>query len=151
MRLEYAPDRSPTSFSNGGGFLNGSFSNIARSRSACGFKPEARSFFASFWACLVKTSVHFSDGTGRTGRILNILFLVQKNLLSTPILYLSRAIIRDKAAYYSRLNAITARGEWEPFILYMVNAVRQGKSKLFVNKRLLPLLLAESETWQPFQ
>jgi len=100
---------------------------------------------------LVKTSVHFSDGTGRTGRILNILFLVQKNLLSTPILYLSRAIIRDKAAYYSRLNAVTARGEWEPFILYMVNAVRQGKSKLFVNKRLLPLLLAESETWQPFQ
>jgi Fic family protein len=50
---------------------------------------------------LVKTSVHFSDGTGRTGRILNILFLVQKNLLFYADPYLSRAIIRDKAAYYS--------------------------------------------------
>ena len=52
----------------------------------------------------------FSDGNGRTGRILNILFLVQERLLSSPVLYLSRAIIRDKAAYYSRLNAVTANG-----------------------------------------
>ena len=172
----------------------------------------------------------FSDGNGRTGRILNILFLVQERLLSSPVLYLSRAIIRDKAAYYSRLNAVTANGAWEPFILYMVNAVgetaawthrritlvkqlldetaafmrerlgviysreladllfvwpycrisnlvdagiaqrqtatryldtlaeagildtvRQGKTKLFVNKRLLGLLLTEAEEWQPFK
>lgn len=65
----------------------------------------------------------FADGNGRTGRILNILFLVERGLLGTPILYLSRHIIAHKSAYYERLLAVTAAGAWEPWILFMLEAV----------------------------
>jgi Fic family protein len=65
----------------------------------------------------------FSDGNGRTGRILNLLFLVEQELLELPVLYLSRAIIRKKADYYRLLLAVTTRGAWEDWILYMLRAV----------------------------
>ena len=65
----------------------------------------------------------FTDGNGRTGRILNLLFLVEQELLDLPVLYLSRAIIRRKADYYRLLRAVTADGAWEDWILYMVRAV----------------------------
>jgi Fic family protein len=55
----------------------------------------------------------FSDGNGRTGRILNLLLLIERELLELPVLYLSRAIIRQKADYYRLLLAVTARGAWE--------------------------------------
>lgn len=67
----------------------------------------------------------FHDGNGRTGRILNILFLVEKGLLKIPVLYLSRFIIENKNDYYRLLNAVTASGEWEPWILYMLKAVEE--------------------------
>jgi Fic family protein len=65
----------------------------------------------------------FTDGNGRTGRILNILFLVERQLLEIPVLYLSRYIIEKKAAYYAGLRAVTENGEWERWILYMLAAV----------------------------
>jgi Fic family protein len=65
----------------------------------------------------------FTDGNGRTGRILNLLFLVEQGLIDLPILYLSRAIIRSKSDYYRLLRRVTSDGEWEPWILYMLNAV----------------------------
>jgi Fic family protein len=64
----------------------------------------------------------FIDGNGRTGRILNILGLVQDRLLDLPTLYLSRHILRTKADYYRLLLGVTARGEWEPWILYILKA-----------------------------
>jgi len=67
----------------------------------------------------------FTDGNGRTGRVLNLLYLVDKGLLDIPVLYLSRHIIRNKPAYYDRLFAVTAKGAWEPWILYMLDAVRE--------------------------
>jgi Fic family protein len=67
----------------------------------------------------------FSDGNGRTGRILNLLILVEKGLLSAPILYLSRYIIRHKADYYRLLQAVTAHAQWEPWILFMLAAVTE--------------------------
>lgn len=67
----------------------------------------------------------FTDGNGRTGRIINLLFLIEQGLLETPILYLSRYIIRNKASYYSHLLAVTTRQQWEPWILYMLDAVEQ--------------------------
>lgn len=67
----------------------------------------------------------FSDGNGRTGRILNILFLIEKELLDIPILYLSRYIISQKTAYYNGLNQITEAGAWEPWILYMLQGLEQ--------------------------
>lgn len=66
----------------------------------------------------------FSDGNGRTGRILNLLYLVNQDLLSHPVLYLSKYIIENKDDYYYRLGAVTQRGDWKSWLLYMMNAVK---------------------------
>ena len=71
-------------------------------------------------------SIHpFYDGNGRTGRILNILYLVKENLLANPILYLSRFINQNKADYYRLLQSVRDTGEWEPWILYMLEGIEQ--------------------------
>lgn len=76
-------------------------------------------------------SIHpFYDGNGRTGRIVNILYLVTSGLLDLPILYLSRYITHNKAEYYERIQAIrNATGDnsaqWEEWILYMLRGVEQ--------------------------
>lgn len=71
-------------------------------------------------------SIHpFYDGNGRTGRILNILYLVSKNLLDLPVLYLSRYFIRNKAEYYQQLQAVRDTGNREPWLLYMLEGVIQ--------------------------
>jgi len=67
----------------------------------------------------------FVDGNGRTGRILNLLTLVQAGLLEIPVLYLSRYIIQNKAEYYRRLRAVTERGDWEGWLLFMLTAVEE--------------------------
>lgn len=67
----------------------------------------------------------FPDGNGRTGRILNILYLVDKGLLNLPVLYLSRYIIDHKAAYYDGLRRVTEEGAWQDWVLYMLDAVEQ--------------------------
>lgn len=67
----------------------------------------------------------FTDGNGRTGRLLNLLILVQLGLLELPVLYLSRAIIRSKSDYYRLLLGVTTHARWEDWILYMLNAVAQ--------------------------
>lgn len=69
-------------------------------------------------------SIHpFYDGNGRTGRIINILYLVLKNLLNLPILYLSRYIIENKLEYYQLLQKVRDEDLWVDWILYMVKAV----------------------------
>jgi Fic family protein len=71
-------------------------------------------------------SIHpFYDGNGRTGRIINILYLVLQELLSLPTVYVSRYIIKNKAEYYSRLQAVRDSGDWENWILYMLDAIEQ--------------------------
>ena len=65
----------------------------------------------------------FSDGNGRTGRILNLLYLIECRLLDLPTLYLSRHILRTRGDYYRLLERVTTHGEWEPWILYMLTAV----------------------------
>ncbi len=67
----------------------------------------------------------FSDGNGRTGRILNILYLIEMGLLETPVLYLSRYIIEHKSDYYSGLRRVTEDNAWEPWILFLLRAVEQ--------------------------
>lgn len=67
----------------------------------------------------------FTDGNGRTGRILNLLFLVEQELLDLPVLYLSRAIIGKKADYYRLLLAVTTRDAWDDWILFMLRAVAE--------------------------
>jgi Fic family protein len=67
----------------------------------------------------------FVDGNGRTGRILNLLYLVHVHLLETPVLYLSRFIIQSKAEYYRLLREVTENGSWEEWILYMLRGVEE--------------------------
>ncbi len=67
----------------------------------------------------------FSDGNGRTGRILNILYLIEKKLLDIPLLYLSRYILSNKTAYYKGLQQVTETNAWEPWILYLLQGIEE--------------------------
>ena len=67
----------------------------------------------------------FADGNGRTGRVLNSLFLVEQKLLPLPILYLSRFIIARKTDYYGLLQGVTRNAAWEPWILFMLEGIEE--------------------------
>jgi Fic family protein len=78
-------------------------------------------------------SIHpFYDGNGRTGRIINILFLIQKKLLDLPLLYLSRYIIKHKNDYYRLLQAVRQTGQWEEWIIYMLDGVEQTANESII-------------------
>jgi len=66
----------------------------------------------------------FSDGNGRTGRVINLLYLVSQGLISHPVLYLSKYIIENKDDYYYSLAAVTQRKDWKQWIEYMMDAVQ---------------------------
>ena len=65
----------------------------------------------------------FTDGNGRTGRVINLLYLVEQELLDIPVLYLSRHILRHRPAYYGGLQSVTETGDWERWLLFMLNGV----------------------------
>ena len=67
----------------------------------------------------------FTDGNGRTGRIINSLFLIQQDLLTLPILYLSRYVNDNRPEYYRLLQGVTAQGDWEAWVLYIVKGVAE--------------------------
>jgi Fic family protein len=67
----------------------------------------------------------FTDGNGRTGRVLNSLFFISEGLLTLPILYLSRYIIRHKADYYRLLRAVTQADAWEEWVMFMLKGVEE--------------------------
>ncbi len=67
----------------------------------------------------------FIDGNGRTGRVINILYLIEQGLLTLPILYLSHYIVQNKAGYYQLLRGITQSGDWQPWIIYILKAVEE--------------------------
>jgi len=75
----------------------------------------------------------FADGNGRTGRILNALYLVQQGLLDYPVLYLSSYIVRYKNEYYQLLREITEAGNWENWVMYMLTAISET-AQLTVSK-----------------
>jgi len=71
-------------------------------------------------------SIHpFADGNGRTGRIINLLYLIERGLLDTPILYLSGYIIDSKDQYYKNLLKVTVEGDWSEWVLYFLKAIRE--------------------------
>lgn len=86
----------------------------------------------------------FQDGNGRTGRILNLLYLVNKQLLSRPILYLSKYIIMNKDDYYFHLAGVTQRSSWKNWILYMLDAVE--KTSLITNDLINQIVLQMEAT-----
>jgi Fic family protein len=67
----------------------------------------------------------FTDGNGRTGRVLNSLFFISEGLLTLPILYLSRYIIQHKVDYYSLLREVTRTDEWEAWVLFILRGVEE--------------------------
>lgn len=74
-------------------------------------------------------SIHpFYDGNGRTGRIINVLYLVKEGLLDIPVLYLSRHIVRTKADYYRLLQAVREHDAWEEWVLYVLMAIESTAS-----------------------
>ena len=79
----------------------------------------------------------FADGNGRTGRILNLLFLVERGLLNIPVLYLSRYIIQHKIDYYTLLRRVTSHNAWESWLLYMLTAVED--TALWTRDRVLAI------------
>lgn len=90
-------------------------------------------------------SIHpFYDGNGRTGRIINVLYLVKEGLLDIPVLYLSRAIVRTKQDYYRLLQAVRQDDAWEEWALYMLSAVEQtARTGIKTVKRIKTLLLEQ--------
>lgn len=87
-------------------------------------------------------SIHpFYDGNGRTGRIINVLYLVMKGLLDLPILYLSSYIIENKADYYKLLQEIKNTDDWENWLLYLIEAVEQtSKQTITIIKEIQELM-----------
>lgn len=71
-------------------------------------------------------SIHpFYDGNGRTGRIINVLYLILKGMLNEPVLYLSSYIIQNKGDYYRLLQEVRTENNWEDWILYMLKGIEQ--------------------------
>lgn len=89
-------------------------------------------------------SIHpFYDGNGRTGRIVNVLYLVKEGLLDIPVLYLSSHIVRTKADYYRLLQTVRTRDRWEDWILYMLDAVEQTAVRAIVTVRAIKTALQD--------
>ena len=78
-------------------------------------------------------SIHpFYDGNGRTGRIINVLYLVMNDLINLPVLYLSRYIIEHKVDYYKLLQEVRETDNWENWVLYMLDSVEQISKETIV-------------------
>jgi len=89
----------------------------------------------------------FGDGNGRTGRILNLLFLVQAGLLEKPTLYLSRHILRTRSEYYGQLARVTREGDWESWVIYMLTAVEQTAQWTNNKVHAIRALMQEATTY----
>lgn len=89
----------------------------------------------------------FPDGNGRTGRIVNILYLIQCGLLSLPILYLSRFILERRNDYYSLLRSVTAEGNWESWILFILEAVENTANWTTKKIAVVRELIETTKAW----
>lgn len=83
----------------------------------------------------------FPDGNGRTGRILNLLYLVDKGLLDIPVLFLSRYIIANRPGYYEGLRRVTEEQDWENWILFMLRAIETTAQQTFDQVQRIRVLM----------
>lgn len=89
-------------------------------------------------------SIHpFLDGNGRTGRIVNILYLMKEDLLDIPVLYLSRYLLRSKAEYYRLLQEVRDRDAWEEWVLYVLTGVEATARETITTVRAIKEALLE--------
>lgn len=86
----------------------------------------------------------FYDGNGRTGRIINILYLILKNLLDIPVLYLSSYIIRNKKKYYDLLRSVTENNNWEEWILFILAGIEETSKETIEKIKEIKNLLDET-------
>lgn len=91
-------------------------------------------------------SIHpFYDGNGRTGRIINVLYLILKGLLNEPVLYLSSFIIQNKGDYYRLLQEVRTKNNWEDWILYMLKGIEQTAQSTIEQINKINLLFNETQ------
>lgn len=93
-------------------------------------------------------SIHpFADGNGRTGRIINILYLVLKGHLDHPMLFLSKYIIKNKANYYKNIRAVTEKQDWESWVMYMLDAIEETSryTEIKINEVIRGMNLVKNE------
>ncbi len=91
-------------------------------------------------------SIHpFYDGNGRTGRIINVLYLVKEGLLDIPVLYLSRAIVGTKSDYYRLLQSVRETGNWEDWVLYLLDAVEKTAAQGITTIQGIKTLLLDTK------
>lgn len=89
-------------------------------------------------------SIHpFYDGNGRTGRIVNVLYLVKEGLLDIPVLYLSQHIVRTKSQYYQLLQAVRDEDAWEDWVLYLLEAVEQTAKRALKTVQAIKVALMQ--------
>lgn len=89
-------------------------------------------------------SIHpFYDGNGRTGRIINVLYLVKHGLLDIPVLYMSRHIVRTKSDYYRLLQQVRERDAWEEWVLYVLTAVERTAAEGIATIQAIKTLLLD--------
>lgn len=107
--------------------------------SLCGFDPLVKMAVIHYQF----ESIHpFYDGNGRTGRIINILYLVMKGLLNIPVLYLSRYIIEHKMEYYKLLQEVRETGNWENWLLFILSGIDQtSKETILLIKEIQKAML----------
>ena len=91
-------------------------------------------------------SIHpFYDGNGRSGRIINILYLVKNDLLDLPILYLSRYIVRTKTEYYRLLQSVRDENDWQSWVLYIIKGIEETAKETIVFINQIRTLVLETK------
>ena len=85
----------------------------------------------------------FSDGNGRTGRILNVLYLKPRGLLDAPIIYVSRYFMAHRSTYYRLLRAVTEQGDWQARVRYILTAVEESATDAISRIRHIQTLAQE--------
>ena len=114
----YTPPQDPEEIKD----LMSNLEKFINDKEACDFDPIVKMAIIHYQF----ESIHpFYDGNGRTGRIINILYLIQEKLQDLPILYLSNYIIKNKSDYYRLLQEVRTKNNWEEWLLFMIKAVNQ--------------------------
>jgi len=85
----------------------------------------------------------FSDGNGRTGRIINALYMVQQELLSQPVLYLSSYIVKYKVEYYQLLRGVTEKDNWHDWVMYILTAI--SETAQLTTQKIRSMLILKNE------
>jgi len=114
----YTPPQNPEEIKE----LMTNLEKFINDKESCDFDPLVKMAIIHFQF----ESIHpFYDGNGRTGRIINILYLIQQKLQDLPILYLSSYIIKNKTDYYRLLQEVREKNNWEEWLLFMIKGVEQ--------------------------